>query len=85
MIATTLHTSQKIFIVGLVIPPVEAVTRTGDNTVQLKGPEKQVLLTDFVKHVETMFPGRRGRSLSRSAESRSSSSRKSKSRKVNSS
>ena len=35
--------------------PVEAVTRTGENTVQLKGPEKQVLLTEFVKHVETMF------------------------------
>ena len=39
--------------------PVEAVTRTGENTVKLQGPEKQVLLTDFVKHVETMFPSRK--------------------------
>ena len=47
--------------------PVEAVTRTGENTVQLKGPEKQVLLTDFVQHVEAMFslPPSRSRSSSR--------------------
>jgi len=64
--------------------PVDAVTRTGENTVQIKGPEKQVLLADFVKHVETMFPRGRSnraesrRSSSRGAESRRSSSRKSK-------
>ena len=66
--------------------PVESVTRTGVNTVQLQGPEKQVLLTDFVKHVERMFPRGRSRSSSRSA-SRSSSrsaARRSSSRKANS-
>jgi hypothetical protein len=58
--------------------PVEAVTRTGENTVQIQGAEKQVLLTDFVKHVQTMFPRAesRGRNSSRKAESRRSSSRR---------
>ena len=66
--------------------PVEAVTRNGENTVHLQGPEKQVLLTDFVKHVESMFPRGRTRSRNRTA-SRSSSrraeSRRSSSRRAN--
>ncbi len=41
--------------------PVEAVTKTGENTVKLQGPEKQVLLTDFVKNVKTMFPSAKSR------------------------
>jgi hypothetical protein len=61
--------------------PVEAVKRTGENTVQLQGPEKQVLLTDFVMHVEAMFP--RGRSKNRTA-SRRSSSRRAESRRSSS-
>jgi hypothetical protein len=53
--------------------PTEAVKKTGENTVQLQGPEKQVLLKDFVKHVETMFPERtrsRSRNVSRRSKSR---------------
>lgn len=67
--------------------PVEAVTRTGKNTVQIQGAEKQVLLTDFVKHVEALFPRgaeSRGRNSSRKAESRRSSSRKAESRRSSS-
>ena len=51
--------------------PVEAVKNMGKNTVKLQGPEKQVLLTDFVNHVNRMFlsarnsPNSRGRSRSR--------------------
>lgn len=51
--------------------PVEAVKRPAkhenQNTVKIQGPEKQVLLTDFVKHVEAMFslPPSRSRSSSR--------------------
>ena len=65
--------------------PVEAVTRTGENTVQLKGPEKQVLLTDFVKHVETMFPSRgrsRNRTMGRSSSRRSAEMGRSSSRRT---
>jgi len=64
--------------------PVEAVTRNGVNTVHLQGAEKQVLLTDFVKHVERMFPRARNRSSSRGAESRRSSSRRAESRRSSS-
>jgi len=66
--------------------PVEAVRRTGENTVQLQGPEKQVLLTDFVKHVESMFPRTesRSRSASRRTESSRSASRRAESRRSSS-
>ena len=60
--------------------PTEAVVKTGDNTVKLRGPEKQVLLKDFVKRARAMFPSR-GRSTSRGASNRSSRRRKSRNRK----
>lgn len=65
--------------------PVEAVTRTSKNSniVQIKGPEKQVLLTDFVKHVESMFSRGRNRASRRS--SSRGASRRSLSRKANAS
>ena len=58
--------------------PTEHVVRTSPdaNTVRLKGPEKQVLLTDFVKNVNKIFEGTsptRTRSRSRAASHRSRS------------
>ena len=63
--------------------PVEAVTRVGENTVQLQGPEKQVLLTDFVTHVRDLFSTRsrsRSREKSANANTRSRSRRASRTR-----
>jgi len=67
--------------------PVEAVSRVTrknknsrnvdiSNIVEIKGPEKQVLLSDFVKHVESMFSRARGRTRSSSRRASRSSSRK---------
>lgn len=71
--------------------PVEAVRRPAknenQNTVQIQGPEKQVLLTDFAKRVEAMFsrgpsrPPSRSRSASRKAEAKAETKPRSSSRK----
>lgn len=74
--------------------PVEAVKKATrknkngrnveiSNIVEIKGPEKQVLLTDFVKRVESMFPRSRSRSSRSAARSSSRSARSSSRRRAN--
>jgi hypothetical protein len=63
--------------------PVEAVKKPAENEdpniVEIQGPEKQVLLTDFVKHVEEMFSREPSRPQSKSRSSRKAESKPSNS------
>jgi hypothetical protein len=52
--------------------PTEAVTRVENNKVELKGPEKQVLMTEFIENAAKLFPSR-GRRRVRATRSRAAS------------